>query len=191
MADGVAQPAHETPPPLANRHLEPGLRRQALEHPHRSHGRWTVVEADPVGEAMPRRGRRRSPHLRPVDAGHALPRMGERRGEGSVIREEQEPGRLQVESADGIDARTDAGHERANGGTPLGVVERRHDPARLVQHDGPRRGPPQGLSIHRDHVDVRIGARPQRGDRGPVDAHPPGTDQRLRRAPRGDPRGTE
>ena len=76
---------------------------------------------------------RPAPHLGPVGARHLVARVHEVVGEVAVVRQQDEPGRVGVEAADGIQPRPGLGHEVDDGRAPVRVVRGRDDPGRLVE----------------------------------------------------------
>jgi hypothetical protein len=127
-----------------------------------------------------------------IDAGDGAPRVEQPGGERAVVRQHEEPGRSEVEPPHGIEANAGAGDEVAHRRTALGIGERAHHAARLVQDDRTPRGRgPHPLAVERDLVARGIGACPELAHDGSVDAHPPREDERLRMTPGGDAGGTQ
>ncbi len=98
MPDGLAHPAHLPLAALADRDLE-HVGAQAAD-PRR--GGPPVVELDALAQRAQRRvAHRPAPHLGPVRARHLVARVHEVVGEVAVVRQQDEPGRVGVEAADG------------------------------------------------------------------------------------------
>jgi len=156
MPDGVAHAADDSPVPLADGDLEPRLGRQPLEHADvggRGAPRARRREMDAPPEARDRRIVGRTADLRMIDARQRPARVEEPRRERAVVREQQEPGRVHVEPADGIEPLAGAADERGHRRPPLGIRHRAHEASRLVQQDRPalaRRR--EALTVHLDPV---------------------------------------
>src|SRR5207245_2609658 len=106
-------------------------------------------------------------------------------GPVAVVREEQEPLRVRVQTTDRIQALARAEELDHGPAAPL-VARGRHDAARLVHHDvAPSRRRRHGALVH---ADARAGAdlRAELGDEAAVHAHAPAGDERFGGAPRGD-----
>jgi hypothetical protein len=105
-------------------------------------------------------------------------------GQRAVVRQQQETARVEVETPDRIEPVRDVAQQVPHRRAPLGIGERAHHPARLVQHDRARpSGPRDRLSVDGDHVAHRIGAHPERADDDAVHLHAAGPDQLLRVPP--------
>jgi hypothetical protein len=188
MSDGVAHPPDEVVPSLGHGDLEPGLRRESIEHVDARRARLPVVEAHAAAEPRDRLLAGRPAHLGMVDPRHGVSRVHERRRERAVVREEEEPGRVQIEPPDRVEPLAGAPDEIAHRRPALGIVERAHDAARLVEDDRPPPAHAHGLPVDRDPVAGRVGATPELADRLVVHGDAARGDEGLGLAARGDAR---
>ena len=137
VADRLAEPPHVMPLPLVDRDLEPGLGGQGFEHAGECGGGPAVGEPDAASEARERPRIGSAAHLGVVDAGDRLPGVEQRVGERTVVGEEQEPRGVQVESPDGVETLGDAADQGPHRRPALGIVQRAHHTARLVEEQRP------------------------------------------------------
>jgi len=190
VADGRADTADEVRPALVYRHLEPRLRRELLDDAHARGRGLPVLEPDAAAKARKDVLPGRAAHLHLVDARDGVTRMEERRGERPVVREKQEPGRVHVEPSDGIEPVRGA-DERGDRRTALGVAQRAHDAARLVEDDRPPRADADRVAVDRDPIDTWVRPPTQLAHDGAVHRDTAGADQVLRGAPGRDARGAQ
>ena len=192
MTDRLAEAPHVVPPSLVHRDLEPGLGGQRLEYPGARGGGPAVRQAHPATQAHERQRVGSAPHLGVVDPGDLLPRMEKPVGERAVVREEEESGRVEIEAPDGVQALRDAPEETPHRRPALGVAERAHHDARLVEHQGAgRTGAREAGAVDGDRVAERIGARPELVHHGAVQRDAARPDELLRLPPRGKPGGAD
>ncbi len=108
----------------------------------------------------------------------------------AVVRQQDEALRIAIEATDGVDPRAGRddvpGHEIEDGPRGMGIADRGGHPGRLVDGEVDRaRGPADGAAVDGDDGECRVDALAE--DRDPtVDRHPPGNDELLARAARGD-----
>jgi hypothetical protein len=179
MADGCAHAAHEVVASLVHGHLQPRLGGQALDDPDVRRRALAVFEVDAAPEPRDDRLRRRPAHLGEIDARHLTPWMEEAGGERAVVGEEEEPGGVEVEAADGEESLARR-HQARDRRTSLGVVERAHHAAGLVERDrAAAAGRPHRLAVDRDRIACRVGAHAERAHDRAVHRHAPRLDERL------------
>ena len=128
MADRFAHPAHLAVAAFVEDELEAGRTEPANARGRRE----TVLELDALGERAQGLVVRLPPGLHLVDLLDAVPGVGERVRELAVVREQQRARRVDVEPADGDDARVVL-DEPDHGRPALRVAGGRHDARRLVQ----------------------------------------------------------
>ena len=128
VADRLAHPAHLAVAALVQDELEAGCA-EAADAGRRRHA---VLQLDTLGQRAQRLVVRLLPGLDLVDLLDAVARVGEPVRERAVVRQEQRTGRVDVEPADGHDARSVL-DEIDDGGAPLRVAGGRDDARRLVQ----------------------------------------------------------
>jgi len=119
-------------------------------------------------------------------------RVEQARREFPVVGEQQQAFRVVIEAPDGVDVLAHLRQQVEHRRPALGVLPRRHVPARLVEQDVavPRRHP-HALAVHSDVVAGRVGPRAEFQDGDAVHRHPAVHDQCFRRAPRRDAGGGE
>ena len=128
MADGLAHPPYLAVAALVQDELEAG-RAEAANAGGRRH---PVLQLDTLGQRAQRLVVRLLPGLDLVDLLDAVARVGEPMRERAVVRQEQRTGRVDVQPANGHDARSML-DEIDDGGAPLRVAGGRDDAGRLVQ----------------------------------------------------------
>ena len=129
-------------------------------------------------------GRPVEPHA--VELPHPVARMHEVVGELAIVGGDDQAAGLGIEPADREQARPGR-QQRAHGRSSLGIVERRDDPDRLVDHHVAERGAPgDRASVHLDAVAVGYHVGAGLLDHGAVDPHRAGLDQRIALASRSD-----
>src|SRR5205807_5527573 len=140
--------------------------------------RDALVEPDPAAQRRERARRRLARELDFVLALVSIARMKHAVGPVAVVREEQEPLRVRVQTTDRIEALARAEELDHGPAAPL-VARGRHDAARLVHHDvAPSRRRRHGALVH---ADTRAGAdlRAELGDEATVHPHAPAGHGRL------------
>jgi hypothetical protein len=184
VVHGLAHPPDQVETPLGHRDLEPRLGGQRFEHAHLGGQRLPpVVEPHAAPEPRDRRLGGLAPHLGVVDARHAAPRMQESRRQRAVVGQQEKAGRLEVEPAHRIEPLAHAMEQPRHRRPALRVGERAHHAARLVQHDRPPARRRDGVPVDGDPVALGVGTHAELVHDAPVDADPPGTDERFRRPP--------
>jgi hypothetical protein len=190
VADRRAEATDEMRSALVHRDLEPGLRRELLDHAHACGRRLPLLQADTAAQSREGVFARRAAHLDLVDPRDGVAGMEQRCRERAVVRENEKPGRVHVETPDGIEP-VHRADERRDRRTALGVAQRAHDAARLVEHDRPAGADADRVAVDGDRVDARVRAPAELADDGAVHRDAPGADEVLRRAPGRDARGAQ
>src|SRR6266404_3190623 len=101
----IAEPAYEVRAPLVYDDAQPRLRRQLLLDRRRRRGTSAIGEADAATQARERPLVRSAAHLHPVRARHVVPGVEETCRQLAVVRQQEQPRRLHVETTDGKHAR--------------------------------------------------------------------------------------
>lgn len=179
--DRVEHAPHLALAPLAHHDLELAATDDA--RPQRP--RRTVVEPytplQPLGERAID-ARRHDAHA--VHALDAVTGVHQALGEPPIVGEDEEAGRVGVETADRVQAPRRR-HKIDDGGPPLRVAGGRNDPARLVQHPHLERFGAHRPTVDR-HLDTLVDVARGIGDRFASDLDTPGAHELLARAPGGD-----
>ena len=118
--------------------------------------------------------------------------MREALGQGAVVGEQEQAAALQVQATDGIQALVEVPEQIAHGGTALGVGERAHHAARLVEHDGAAAEPwHELLAVDRDGIAGTVGADAKLAHHLAVHADAPRENERFGLAARGRAEGAQ
>ena len=193
VPDGVAHVAHLPCLPFVNRNRYQGLvgprPQPALQDAH--HRRRGALTLDAHAAAHPVQAvfGGFASQARVVLAFDLVLRMEQLLGEGTVVGEQQQAFRVVVEAADRVDVLGDLGQQVEHGGTPLGILPRRHVSAGLVEQDvAMPAGDADALAVDADVVAAGFGPRAQLEHRGAVHRDAALRDERLGGAPRRDAR---
>ena len=147
MPDRLAHPLHLVLAALVERQLDP-RRAEAADAGRRG---LAVLEVDSGDELRDLGVGRLALDVGLVDLVHLVLGMHEPVRELAVVREEERPGRVHVEPADGHDA-VFVRHELDDGGPALRILGRRDDARGLVQEDVGERLEADALAVHFNHV---------------------------------------
>ncbi len=152
--------------------------------------RALAVERDAVAQLVERLAIRHAAHARLVRALELVARMHQPLGKAAVVGEDDEPVRVVIETAHGIEvpANLRALEQIDDGGTLLGVDARAHVAARLVEQDVAALRLRQAAAVDANVVGHRIGARAELAHGRAVDHHAAVEDQLLGGAARRDAR---
>jgi len=189
VSDRLEHPAHLAIPPFRDHQPHDGL---GLAMPRIQDIRTGRECASPVegnAAAQPSQGIRvgHAGDVGLVRALHAMPGVRQHGREVAVVGQQQEALGLVVEPAHWIDVLLHLADEVDDRAAPLGIAQRRHDTARLVQQDVAAAG--VGLdapAVHPDIVTGRVGLGAKFAHGLAVDGHPAVDDERFSRAARGD-----
>lgn len=190
MADLLHDPAHLAAASFVDDHPQQrGLPRLFEYLDLRGAGAPAVEHEAAAPDLFQRAGRGVPGDERVVFLVDAVARVGDAVGEFPVIRQQQQPLAVHVESAHREDAvaPVGGGEEVVDGAPALGVAGGRQVAARFVQHEIARPGALQHLPVDPDLGALRVNLGPQFACDLPIDADAPFEDHLLRRAARGDP----
>ena len=193
MPDSVGHLAHLTGPSFMNRHAQNRCVPFGAPLPQQLDlrgGRSATLDDDASRKAIDVVGIGNAQHLGFVHTLDLVFRVGERGGEIAVICEDEQPLRIEIEPADGIDVFAHTFQEIEDSGPVLGIGSRGDVPSRLVEKEVTV--PLRLLDptfIDANVVDLRICLGTELRDGGAVDLNPSFLDELFCRAPRRDAGG--
>jgi hypothetical protein len=196
VADRIAHVAHLPRASLVERDRDQRLvlpsAEARLDQPHDGRSGAPARDVHAAPEPIQRLLPGNAPHPRVVLPLHLVLRVQQALHERPVVREQQHALGVVVEPPDRIDVLPHIRQQVEHGGSPLGVLPRRHVAARLVEHDVAmplREMDP--LPVDADVVAIGVGFGAQFEDGRAVDRHASVRDERFGRAPGGDARRGE
>jgi hypothetical protein len=191
VADRLAHVAHLPRAALVQGDRDKGLvlprAQPCVDEAHHGRGRAPPLDGDAAPQPPQVGLVRHAAHPRVVLALDLVLGVEQALHERAVVCEQQQPFRVVVEAAHGVDVLADTGQQVQHGGPALRVLPGGHVATRLVEQDVPvPRRDAHALPVHADVVAIRVGLRPQLDDGGTVDRHAAARDEHLRGASRRD-----
>jgi hypothetical protein len=151
---------------------------------HLGRFRPSTIDDDPSGQASYRGGTRDTTDNRLVYTLDAVPRMGQTSGEVAVVRQEDYPLRVVVQSPDGVHVLAYARHEVEHRPSTLRIGACGHVADGLVEKQVPAAlGTADTPSVNPDVISLGIGTAPELRDDLAVHRHTASRDHALGSTP--------
>jgi hypothetical protein len=167
---------------LVYRDLQPGFRRQLFHDTHARRRRAHSVERNAAPQPLERTLVWKPRHLDSIRPRYRVPGMREPMRELAVIGEQQQPGRIQIQAADGIESRRRDRQQAENSRPALGITHRTDDATGFVEQDVRERRQPQLRTVHFHTVAADADTRTEDAYDPPVDLHSAVSNQLFRGA---------
>ena len=135
MPDRFAHPAHFTVVTLTNDELQPRLALTSALDAHLGGGGDSLVQAHAARQPRERVGSGCAFHLDPVRLANAIARMGQPQRQLAIVRQQQKPGRMEVEAPNREHAPAHVRQQLAHRRPPFRIRKGRHDPDGLVEEN--------------------------------------------------------
>ena len=190
VPDGVAHVAHLAGLAFVNRNRHQRLiaprPEAALQQPHDRGRRALALDAHAAAHPVQAVLGGFASQARVVLPFDLVLRMEQLLGEGTVVGEQEQPFRVVVQPPHRVDVLGDVRQQVEHGGTPLGILPRRHVSAGLVEQDvAMPAGDADALAVDADVVAAGFGPRAQLKHRRAVHRDAALRDERFGGAPRG------
>ena len=169
----LEETSNEVRASLGHRQFDPGLRRQCLQytHPHRRRPSATQVDAAPEPGELPLF--RAARHLYVVGLWYPVARVGEPLRQVTVVRQQDQSGRVQIQPAHRIEAGQRPLQQVPSGRASLGIPERADYPTWLVEENVTRRFEANSPAVHFDPIRISPDPAPRLTNHDTVQPHTP------------------
>ena len=187
MTNRLEHPLDQMVSSFGHHNTNPAIFFSSIDHFDRNCPGSSVFERDPSLQSTECLILRSSPDLGKIDSRDGESRMGEDVGKIPVVRENEQPLRVEIQSADRVDPPLYPFEEVHHGRSFLGIFDRRQNVFRFVEKDDNLRlKPGKPLPVNFNEIFRGIGFEAHGFNHVTIDRYPSLENHLLRFSPRGD-----